>query len=131
MRSGSAYADIQQNAINFVCLFANCTDEYVLYHQIPLLIQNLENAIQILMKNVNPKCFNDFAIVLQEIENVNFNALKFIDSWGKIPSGMLEGNLRAWGRSDECLATTVVAGSNAISTDYCLSSIPTPLGVEL
>ena len=130
-RSGSAYADIQQNAINFVCVFADCTDEFILYYKIPELVAIFQSIPEIMLQNVNPLCLADFEIVLNEIPKANFGALKMVDAWGKIPSGILDGNLKAWGRSDLCFATTIKPfdTGNEISTDYCLSNIATPLGI--
>lgn len=53
-----------------------------------------------------------------------------IDSFGKFPSGILQGNLFFPGSYDECLATTVINGSggnqqqNIFNPKYCQINFP-------
>lgn len=62
------------------------------------------------------------------------------DSWGRIPSGILSGNLFSFGNFDECLSINEVTESNSgtIKGQYCLQPITIPnvhgsfqLGVNL
>lgn len=53
-----------------------------------------------------------------------------IDSFGKLPSGILQGNLFFPGSYDECLSTTVINGSggnqqqNIFNPKYCQINFP-------
>ena len=57
----------------------------------------------------------------------------FWDSWGKvIMSGILDGNLKSWGRSDECLrqefgVNITGIGIREIKSDYCLGQFKIPI----
>lgn len=53
-----------------------------------------------------------------------------IDAWGKIPAGILSGNLYSLGQFDECLAVqhelqAADASSSTIRTQYCLAEMYT------
>ena len=57
-----------------------------------------------------------------------------IDAWGKIESGILEGNSRWLGNFDECL--NITAGpdeslADGFKTRYCSTSIPSPVSRTL
>jgi hypothetical protein len=54
--------------------------------------------------------------------------IQLIDSWGKPPSGLLQGNTKLWGRADECLEVAI----ENIGGEYCLGTFPVALmGVVL
>ena len=85
----------------------NCTASEILNPRIPEILKlfaDLENKIS---KDVSKKCLIDFNDVFRAISSLDFKALRLIDSWGKIPAGILDGNLKSWGRSDECLKTVI------------------------
>ena len=87
--------------------FINCTASEILNPRIPEILKlfaDLENKIS---KDVSKKCLVDFVDVFRAISALDFQALRLIDSWGKIPAGILDGNLKSWGRSDECLKTVI------------------------
>ncbi|XP_055842822.1 nose resistant to fluoxetine protein 6-like, partial [Episyrphus balteatus] len=49
-----------------------------------------------------------------------------IDSWGKIPSGLLYGHLQDLGNFDECLdiSTNLTAATGQTNGQYCFASVP-------
>jgi len=86
------------------------------------------------------KCNESLTHFLEDLEHGKFYTIKVLDSWGKLESGYLQGNNKAWlGRFQECLAidekyfqaqycsadveiTTKNSGypTHLISTAYCL-----------
>lgn len=48
------------------------------------------------------------------------------DSWGKIPSGILEGNINALGYFSECL--NLMRNEENYKSQYCLAQITAKLG---
>lgn len=46
-----------------------------------------------------------------------------LDSWGKIPSGILLGNFYELGQFDECLASSSPATTSHFIGQYCLSRV--------
>ena len=112
------YANLQQNAVNLVCVFVDCTDEYILYHKVPEFVTELRKIGDSITIGVNENCIFDFTRIFYEISDLNLAAIQMIDSWGKIPSGILDGNLKAWGRSDLCLKTEISIIQDVINTDF-------------
>lgn len=51
--------------------------------------------------------------------NLN-NFFSVVDSWGKLPSGILAGHLTDLGNFDQCLGTV----QESIQTRYCISKSP-------
>lgn len=54
-----------------------------------------------------------------------------IDAWGKIPAGILLGNLYELGHFDECLSIegpTVNEDSASLKAQYCLAQFSLPMG---
>ena len=57
-----------------------------------------------------------------------------IDAWGKIESGILEGNAKWLGNFDECLNITAGPDESlpdGFKTRYCSSAIPSPVSQML
>ncbi|XP_071536043.1 nose resistant to fluoxetine protein 6-like isoform X2 [Panulirus ornatus] len=76
-------------------------------------------------------CTSDVQVVLMAIMNEERWALKMVDSWGKLPDGVLDGNTQAFGSLDECLSIHVEPeGSNHFKGQYCLVSLKTLPGNE-
>lgn len=55
-----------------------------------------------------------------------------IDSWGKLPAGIVQGNFYSFGSFDECLAVERPAVDNKplLQSQYCLAEMYTKTGVE-
>lgn len=51
--------------------------------------------------------------------------IKVIDSWGKIPAGILSGNFYEFGNFDQCLQIAHITNSsiNSFYPQYCLSTV--------
>ncbi|XP_017103734.2 nose resistant to fluoxetine protein 6-like [Drosophila bipectinata] len=71
------------------------------------------------------KCIADIALLSQDLKATKLWALKVIDSWGSLPSGIFTGNLIDLGNYDECLGINhAVTSSHSIKGKYCLSRVP-------
>lgn len=70
------------------------------------------------------KIFKDFLANQTDPETLENHAdwlIGMVDSWGKIPSGILEGNVNDMGQYDECMA---IEGKNIdVSGQYCEKGI--------
>ena len=81
-----------------------------------------------LFREVNEECLMDLTAYRQY-------PFAFWDSWGKVLlPGLLDGNLKSWGRSDECLRqefnvniTGMESSSHKIKSDYCLGQFNIPI----
>lgn len=49
-----------------------------------------------------------------------------LDSWGKVPSGILRGNLNQFGDYDQCLSI-----SDSVNGQYCLATFDVKLSSRL
>ncbi|XP_054163730.1 uncharacterized protein LOC128961509 [Oppia nitens] len=79
--------------------------------------------------SLEPLCMASLVTIAEAINNRHLWALKFIDSMGGIPSGILEGVLSSIGEYNECLDIKSPANSQiAITGQYCLAKpiIPHP-----
>ncbi|XP_063992297.1 nose resistant to fluoxetine protein 6-like [Diachasmimorpha longicaudata] len=70
----------------------------------------------------NRKCDRQFSLFRSGLQKLELWALKMIDSSSKIPTGILEGNLKDLGVYDECIATKVEKGSESIRGRHCMYS---------
>ncbi|XP_016989158.2 nose resistant to fluoxetine protein 6-like [Drosophila rhopaloa] len=78
-------------------------------------------------------CLSDMNALMNGLRVGQYWALKMIDSWGSIPSGLLNGNMYDLGNFDECLnIRKEVSQSRAIQGKYCFLSVSVGaiLGVE-
>ncbi|XP_021346367.1 nose resistant to fluoxetine protein 6-like, partial [Mizuhopecten yessoensis] len=92
------------------------------------MIGNISNTIQNvtgqLEQQISPQCFSHLQHLVSELTQREQWAMKIIDAAGKIPSGILDGNILWTGSYDECLA--VQAGT--FGGKYCKATIPlTPI----
>ncbi|XP_046390452.1 nose resistant to fluoxetine protein 6-like [Ischnura elegans] len=79
----------------------------------------------------NEICSNDMKFYLQELSKITPWAIEMFDASAKLPSGLLDGNLRHLGHYDECLNIEVksqegnenTAKSTRFSGQYCLVRI--------
>lgn len=71
--------------------------------------------------NVSRRCCSDMEFVFTSAAKQESWAIQMIDAFGKIPSGVLEGNIYFVGSYDECLAVSVTNGSvdNPFRPKYC------------
>ncbi|EDW37664.1 GL27108 [Drosophila persimilis] len=68
------------------------------------------------------ECLVDLALLTQDVGSAKMWALKMIDSWGSLPSGVLYGNLRDLGNYDECLNVDhAVSASHSVQGKYCFA----------
>uniref|UniRef100_A0A6P4EQ16 Nose resistant to fluoxetine protein 6-like isoform X1 n=1 Tax=Drosophila rhopaloa TaxID=1041015 RepID=A0A6P4EQ16_DRORH len=66
------------------------------------------------------QCLTDMAALMNGFSTNQYWALKMIDSWGSIPSGILTGNTFDLGYFDECLSINkVISSTQKISGKYC------------
>lgn len=59
-------------------------------------------------------------LVLVKLHILRIFFILVIDSWGKLPSGVLAGHLTDLGNFDQCLEI----GSKSKQTQYCISKFP-------
>ncbi|XP_032311125.1 nose resistant to fluoxetine protein 6-like [Drosophila ananassae] len=71
------------------------------------------------------QCMYDLMFLALGVSNGEYWAFKMFDSWGKIPSGILRGNLYELGNFDECLNTKNIlpAPFKNITGKYCFLSV--------
>ncbi|XP_034664724.1 nose resistant to fluoxetine protein 6-like [Drosophila subobscura] len=70
-------------------------------------------------------CLADMAQFMQALTAGQLWALKMIDAWGSIPSGLLYGNAFHLGNFDECVKISKeVTSSHRISGKYCFLIVP-------
>ncbi|XP_017055197.1 nose resistant to fluoxetine protein 6 [Drosophila ficusphila] len=68
------------------------------------------------------QCLADLQILMKDVATTKVWALKMIDSWGSLPSGILTGNLIDLGNYDECMGVDhAVTTSHSIRGKYCLA----------
>ncbi|KAH8356381.1 hypothetical protein KR084_009550 [Drosophila pseudotakahashii] len=64
-------------------------------------------------------CLKELEALMKGLSSSDNWALKMMDSWGKIPPGLLAGNTWDLGNFDECLSINQVIGSQKIRGKYC------------
>ncbi|XP_020810599.1 nose resistant to fluoxetine protein 6-like [Drosophila serrata] len=71
------------------------------------------------------KCLAEMAMVVEGLKAGNYWALKMIDSWGSLPSGLLYGTFYDLGNFDECLKVhEEISNSQTIQGKYCFLAVP-------
>ncbi|XP_051862819.1 nose resistant to fluoxetine protein 6-like [Drosophila albomicans] len=69
-------------------------------------------------------CLADMAQLMSGLSSRSYWALRMIDSWGSIPSGILYGNFFDMGNYDECIKTyKAITDSHSIRGKYCFAKI--------
>ncbi|XP_031635113.1 nose resistant to fluoxetine protein 6-like [Contarinia nasturtii] len=68
-------------------------------------------------KGTVEKCLTDLKVIQNGLMRDEFWAMKFLDSWGKIPSGLLNGNTHDFGAFSQCLH--IERNDEAYETQYC------------
>ncbi|XP_022209524.2 nose resistant to fluoxetine protein 6-like [Drosophila obscura] len=70
-------------------------------------------------------CLADMAQFMQALTGGKLWALKMIDAWGSIPSGLLYGNVMDLGNFDECVKISKeITSSHSINGKYCFINVP-------
>lgn len=72
------------------------------------------------------KCFQQIKYFKAEAKAKQFWALKVIDSWSKIPSGLASGNIRDLGNFDQCLSIEQNSSDPVIGTfrgHFCVTPL--------
>ncbi|XP_033734150.1 LOW QUALITY PROTEIN: nose resistant to fluoxetine protein 6-like [Pecten maximus] len=80
----------------------------------------IRNVTEELEQNIGPQCYSHLQFLVSELMKREQWAIKMVDAAGKIPSGLLDGNVAWTGSFDECLA--VNAGK--FDGKYCTASLP-------
>ncbi|XP_017145314.1 nose resistant to fluoxetine protein 6-like [Drosophila miranda] len=69
-------------------------------------------------------CLADMAQFMQALTAGKLWALKMIDAWGSIPSGLLYGNIVNFGNFDECIKISKeITSSHSINGKYCFLNV--------
>ncbi|EDW77538.2 uncharacterized protein Dwil_GK24554 [Drosophila willistoni] len=71
-------------------------------------------------------CLADLSKFLQDLSGNKLWAIKMLDSWGSIPSGMISGNTIDLGNYDQCYKINLESeeDGNNLKGKYCLASLP-------
>ncbi|XP_016949726.1 nose resistant to fluoxetine protein 6 [Drosophila biarmipes] len=72
-----------------------------------------------LSSNDDELCLKELGALINGLSSSEYWALKMMDSWGSIPSGLLTENMFDLGNFDECLSINEVIGSQNIRGKYC------------
>ncbi|KAH8325600.1 hypothetical protein KR067_002172, partial [Drosophila pandora] len=71
------------------------------------------------------ECQVDIALLTKDLASFKTWAVKMIDSWGFLPSGMFMGNFWDLGNFDECIGIeNVVSATHRVAGKYCLATSP-------
>ncbi|RWS15973.1 uncharacterized protein B4U79_13747 [Dinothrombium tinctorium] len=122
----------------------NATHEEVYIRLSHMLDQEIEVMIKEILPfaleyqqdrvNTTPRCSNSMLNFGAAMREKTSWAFKFLDSMGKIPSGLLEGTLSDFGNFDQCLDAEVTTEVSWIGVQpilykgsYCLVEIEPPL----
>ncbi|KAL5012239.1 hypothetical protein ScPMuIL_010790 [Solemya velum] len=85
--------------------------------------------------NISEPCLEDNIVLWSGLSNGEMWAMQMIDASGKLPSGLLGGNVNWIGSYDECVNTTVVLtgeqktnrnNTDPYGTQYCQVNLPIP-----
>ncbi|XP_055845273.1 nose resistant to fluoxetine protein 6-like [Episyrphus balteatus] len=63
---------------------------------------------------------------LQELSKFSQETFKFLDSWGKFPTGIMSGHLIDFGSYDQCveISTVLIPSHGVTNGKYCFASFP-------
>ncbi|XP_061391658.1 nose resistant to fluoxetine protein 6 [Musca vetustissima] len=71
------------------------------------------------------QCTRDIERVLTGMKQYNEWALKFPDSWGRLPMGLLAGHTISMGQYEECIEINrLFAAEEPLRGQYCLTKVP-------
>ncbi|KAH8278498.1 hypothetical protein KR018_004098, partial [Drosophila ironensis] len=104
-----------------------------LKHLRPLGVEFAEHLENVSDFYPSKQCAADLAYLIKGLSDGSYWALKMIDAWGSVPSGLLYGNFYDLGNFDECLKISQqVTGDLSIQGKYCFlsASIGGLLGIE-
>ncbi|KAH8280696.1 hypothetical protein KR054_000040, partial [Drosophila jambulina] len=91
-------------------------------HYQNITLDDLARDLQRLPTAENLKCLGDLTLLSNDLKSLKMWALKMIDSWGSVPSGILTGNLIDLGNYDECLRIDhAVTNGHSVKGKYCLA----------
>nr|XP_017008645.2 nose resistant to fluoxetine protein 6 [Drosophila takahashii] len=99
----------------------------LLHHRLNLLPQNIDyDSIDIrVMETDDTRCQEDMTEILGGLKAGSYWALKMLDSWGSLPSGLLYGTFYDLGNFDECLEIhQQISSSQTIQGKYCFMAVP-------
>ncbi|XP_033728064.1 uncharacterized protein LOC117314531 [Pecten maximus] len=80
----------------------------------------IRNVTEELEQNIGPQCYSHLQFLVSELMKREQWAIKMIDASGKIPSGLLEGNMVWPGSYDECLNVNV---DGKFDGQYCTATL--------
>ncbi|KAH8272280.1 hypothetical protein KR044_006721, partial [Drosophila immigrans] len=71
------------------------------------------------------RCLAEMAQITQALRTGQLWALRMIDSWGRLPAGLLHGNLRDMGNFDECLRINhaIATTGQTLTGKYCFANL--------
>ncbi|KAH8349030.1 hypothetical protein KR067_001458, partial [Drosophila pandora] len=103
--------------------FRNWPREFFAYYQNVTVAYLVPENRLVTTKDL--QCYEEFSQLVAGPSSENLWALKMIDSWGSIPSGILMGHLMDLGHYDECIRINQVldSGHNLLGK-YCLAQLP-------
>ncbi|XP_005177891.1 O-acyltransferase like protein-like [Musca domestica] len=88
-------------------------------------LRNVTATSESARKYDDDQCTKDIDRVLAGMRSYNEWALKFPDSWGRLPMGLLAGHTISMGQYEECIEINrQFAAEEAIRGQYCLTKIP-------
>ncbi|KAH8347531.1 hypothetical protein KR059_012045, partial [Drosophila kikkawai] len=89
-----------------------------------LFIDLTRNSTDYVSGEGDQKCHSDIDKLATGLQSGQYWALKMIDAWGSIPSGLLTGNLYDLGNFDECLSVREeINQTRTISGKYCFLTV--------
>ncbi|XP_016995137.2 nose resistant to fluoxetine protein 6 [Drosophila takahashii] len=113
-----AFAQLRSLAVEFFDHYSNVTlADLHLNERLPTL-QDLE-------------CLADLALLSKDLASSKYWALKMIDSWGLLPSGVLVGNWWNLGNFDECIGIDhAVTSTHSVQGKYCFTKLALAPGIS-
>lgn len=101
------------------------TIEYEVNDGLPMFSRNLSLLLDTIESINNENCKKDANLIIKEIQNLTNWAVKFYDSSGKLPEGILSGSTYNFGNFDECIG--IGSGDDdapeTIRGKYCLGNM--------
>jgi len=84
---------------------------------------NPETFLSAALKNQtnSSACVDSLISLGEDLKNSKSYALSAVDSWGKPESGILQGNMKWYGRYKECLESRDNTNSSSFVPQYCVS----------